>query len=103
MVCKVYNRHFRARTFSEHIDDDEPAFTLRSGVRAGSAEHAIPRRQCQIDGEHCRATPGPRHRPTMRSSALATALARRNIHYGWVVVSVTFLTMLVTAGAMGSP
>ena len=39
----------------------------------------------------------------MASSALATALARRNIHYGWVVVAVTFLTMLVTAGAMGSP
>ena len=30
-------------------------------------------------------------------------LARRNIHYGWVVVAVTFLTMLVTAGAMGAP
>jgi len=39
----------------------------------------------------------------MASSALANALARRNIHYGWVVVAVTFLTMLVTAGAMGSP
>jgi MFS family permease len=37
------------------------------------------------------------------SSALAAALARRNIHYGWVVVAVTFLTMLVTAGAMGAP
>ncbi len=39
----------------------------------------------------------------MASSALATALARRNIHYGWVVVAATFLTMLVTAGAMGAP
>src|SRR6201997_5717765 len=39
----------------------------------------------------------------MVSSALAAALARRDIHYGWVVVGVTFLTMLVTAGAMGSP
>jgi MFS family permease len=47
--------------------------------------------------------PLPRHRPNMASSALAIALARRNIHYGWVVVAVTFLTMLVTAGAMGSP
>jgi MFS family permease len=36
-------------------------------------------------------------------SPLAAALARRNIHYGWVVVAVTFLTMLVTAGAMGAP
>ena len=39
----------------------------------------------------------------MVSSALAAALARRNIHYGWIVVAVTFLTMLVTAGAMGAP
>ena len=35
--------------------------------------------------------------------ALAPALARRQIHYGWIVVGVTFLTMLVTAGAMGAP
>ena len=39
----------------------------------------------------------------MLSTALAAALARRKIHYGWVVVAVTFLTMLVTAGAMGAP
>ena len=31
----------------------------------------------------------------MLSSALAAALARRRIHYGWVVVGTTFLTMLV--------
>jgi MFS family permease len=37
------------------------------------------------------------------SSGLAAALARRNIHYGWVVVAVTFLTMLVMAAAMGAP
>jgi len=36
-------------------------------------------------------------------STLAAVLARRDIHYGWVVVAVTFLTMLVTAGAMGAP
>ena len=30
-------------------------------------------------------------------------MARRNIHYGWVVVAATFLTMLVTAGAVGAP
>jgi sugar phosphate permease len=35
--------------------------------------------------------------------ALASALARRDIHYGWVVVGVTFLVMLATAGAMGAP
>jgi sugar phosphate permease len=39
----------------------------------------------------------------MLSSALAATLARRNIHYGWVVAGVTFLTMLVMAGAMGAP
>lgn len=37
------------------------------------------------------------------SNALANTLARRNIHYGWVVVAVTFLTMLVVAGAVGAP
>ena len=41
--------------------------------------------------------------PTPQSSAIAAALARRNIHYGWVVVAVTFLTLLVTAAAMGTP
>jgi MFS family permease len=39
----------------------------------------------------------------MVPSPLAAALARRHIYYGWVVVAVTFLTMLVTAGAMGAP
>ena len=39
----------------------------------------------------------------MVSTVLASTLARRNIHYGWVVVGATFLTMLVTAGAMGAP
>jgi MFS family permease len=39
----------------------------------------------------------------MVSTSLASTLARRNIHYGWVVVFATFLTMLVTAGAMGAP
>ncbi len=39
----------------------------------------------------------------MTSSRLAALLARHNIHYGWVVVAATFLTMLVTAGAMGAP
>jgi predicted MFS family arabinose efflux permease len=38
----------------------------------------------------------------MFSNRLAAALQRRHIHYGWVVVAVTFLTMLVTAGAMGA-
>src|SRR5882672_2382346 len=37
------------------------------------------------------------------SNRLAAVLARRNIHYGWVVAGTTFLTMLVTAGAVGAP
>lgn len=37
------------------------------------------------------------------SRPLAARLARRNIHYAWVVAAVTFLTMLVTAGAVGIP
>jgi MFS family permease len=39
----------------------------------------------------------------MISNWLSTALARRNVHYGWVMVGVTFLTALVTAGAVGAP
>ena len=39
----------------------------------------------------------------MLSNSLAAVLARRNVHYGWVVAGVTFLTMLVTAGAVGAP
>ncbi|MDB5598671.1 MAG: arabinose efflux permease family protein [Xanthobacteraceae bacterium] len=37
------------------------------------------------------------------SARIAASLARRDIHYGWVVAAVTFLTMLVTAGAVGAP
>jgi MFS family permease len=39
----------------------------------------------------------------MLATLLAPRLARLNIHYGWVIVAVTFLTMLTTAGAMGLP
>ena len=39
----------------------------------------------------------------MISDSLAASLARRNIHYGWVMVAVTFLTALVSAGAVGAP
>ncbi len=39
----------------------------------------------------------------MISSWLSTVLARRNIHYGWVMIAVTFLTALVSAGAVGAP
>ena len=39
----------------------------------------------------------------MMSFRLAAALARRRVHYGWMIAGVTFLTMLVTAGAVGAP
>ena len=39
----------------------------------------------------------------MLANVLAPRLARLNIFYGWVVVAVTFVTMLITAGAMGLP
>jgi MFS family permease len=39
----------------------------------------------------------------MISNWLSAAFARRNIHYGWVMVGVTFLTALVSAGAVGAP
>src|SRR5262245_7178528 len=42
-------------------------------------------------------------RKAMLSSLFAPWMARRNIHYGWLIVSITFVTMLVTAGAMGLP
>jgi hypothetical protein len=38
----------------------------------------------------------------MLSTRIADWMARRNMHYGWVVAATTFLTMLATAGAMGS-
>ncbi len=38
----------------------------------------------------------------MLSIRLASWMAGRNLHYGWVVAATTFLTMLATAGAMGS-
>src|ERR1700735_4449193 len=39
----------------------------------------------------------------MISNWLSAGLARRNIHYGWVMVGVTFLTALISAGAVGAP
>src|SRR5262249_27315299 len=39
----------------------------------------------------------------MISNWLAGALARRNIHYGWVMVGVTFFTALISAGTVGAP
>jgi sugar phosphate permease len=39
----------------------------------------------------------------MISNWLAAALCRRNIHYGWVMVGLTFFAALVSAGAVGAP
>src|SRR5436190_23646778 len=41
-------------------------------------------------------------RPPAFSFRLAKALQVRGLHYGWVVAGATFLTMLATAGALGS-
>jgi len=39
----------------------------------------------------------------MISNWLSAALARHNIHYGWVMVAVTFFTALISAGTVGAP
>jgi sugar phosphate permease len=39
----------------------------------------------------------------MFASRLSSYLARHGIHYAWVIVAVTFLTALTTAGAVGIP
>ncbi|MDB5502804.1 MAG: Major facilitator superfamily 1 [Tardiphaga sp.] len=39
----------------------------------------------------------------MISGWLSTVLARRNIHYGWAMIAVTFVTALVSAAAVGAP
>ena len=39
----------------------------------------------------------------MISNWLSAALSRRNIHYGWVMVAVTFLSALISAGTVGAP
>jgi MFS family permease len=39
----------------------------------------------------------------MISDRLSAALARRNIHYAWVMVAVTFFTSLISAGTVGAP
>src|SRR5438046_9187121 len=39
----------------------------------------------------------------MISNWLSAALARRKIHYGWVMVALTFFTALISAGTVGAP
>jgi MFS family permease len=42
-------------------------------------------------------------RRQMPSSSFTAALARRHIYYGWVVLGVTFFTMVTTAATMSAP
>jgi len=39
----------------------------------------------------------------MIATHLSRVLAARGVHFGWVIAATTFLTMLVTAGAVGAP
>jgi sugar phosphate permease len=39
----------------------------------------------------------------MFATAISARLDRAGVHYGWVIVAVTFVTLLTTAGAMGLP
>ena len=39
----------------------------------------------------------------MISNWLSAALSRKSIHYGWVMVAVTFLAALISAGTVGAP
>src|SRR5262249_17158552 len=39
----------------------------------------------------------------MISNWFAPPLGRRNVHYGWVMVGVTFLAALISAGTVGAP
>jgi sugar phosphate permease len=39
----------------------------------------------------------------MYAQAFATWLQRRNIHFSWIVVAITFLTMLTSSAALGLP
>jgi sugar phosphate permease len=39
----------------------------------------------------------------MLAQTISAALARRGIHYGWVIAAVTFIAMLTTSAALGLP
>src|ERR1700733_15045692 len=58
-------------------------------------------------GHYVRMFRSPHHHATSQASFqrlndLELAV-RRGIHYGWVMVGVTFLTALITAGTVGAP
>ena len=37
------------------------------------------------------------------ADSLSRWLARRHVHYGWVVLAIAFLTMLTSSAALGLP
>src|SRR5438105_6333863 len=39
----------------------------------------------------------------MLSNRVSAVLARRNVHYAWVMVGVTFFAALLSAGTVGAP
>ena len=39
----------------------------------------------------------------MLAASLASALSRRGVHYGWIVIATAFFSSLVMAGAVGLP
>src|SRR5579862_6649343 len=45
----------------------------------------------------------PKRKLPVISNWLSPVLARHNIHYGWVMVGLTFFTALITAGTVGAP
>jgi sugar phosphate permease len=55
-----------------------------------------------LRGRRRRCTSYGKDATTMLSAALASALARRGIHYGWVMVALTFLVAFSSAGALGA-
>src|SRR5437868_9239691 len=77
-----------------------PSFGGRTGCKS------LAKKPCKIWNfifEHKADEAKKRTGNLMISQWLSAALARRNIHYGWVMVGVTFLTAVITAGTVGAP
>src|SRR6201991_3988560 len=61
------------------------------------------RDQSNFDSSHLIVFTVFRQGTFMISTGLPPPPPRRKIHYGWVMVGVTFLTALISAGAVGAP
>src|SRR5215472_16135656 len=70
---------------------------------AGSQRSALAAAKLRPSPSNASRTDVKRHGGSMISNWLAAALARRSIHYGWVMVGVTFFAALVSAGTVGAP